>query len=171
MARPKPPPLYELPLEAVDGIGPRLAEVLAGMGIETVADLLEHYPHRYLDLSTVKEIGHIREGDEVTAVGEVKEVQKRRAARRGRMSILNIAIFDGTGYINGVWFNQDWIADKLPPGSTVALSGRALWRFNQLQIQNPYFDLLDEDQLSSGRRGRIIPVHTATAKLSAAAVR
>ncbi|MDP1808473.1 MAG: ATP-dependent DNA helicase RecG, partial [Actinomycetota bacterium] len=171
MATTKPRSLQDLPLEAVEGIGPKLAKVLADMGLVSVTDLLEHYPHRYLDLSTVKEIGHVREGDEVTVVGEVKDVQ-RRGARFGRTRVLNVTVFDGTGYISGVWFNQDWIEGKLPPGTTVAFSGRAVWRFNQLQIQNPFYDVLDEEQRGAGvHAGRIIPIHPATAKVSAARIR
>lgn len=172
MATTKPVSLQDLPLEAVEGIGSRLAEVLAGMGLESVGDLLGHYPHRYLDLSTVKAIGHIREGDEVTVVGQVKSAQTRRVGPRGRMSILTVTLYDGTGYINGIWFNQGWIEQKLPLGTTVAFSGRAAWRFNQLQIQNPFFDILDNDPESLGAdAGRIIPIHPATAKLSAARIR
>jgi len=171
MATTKPGSLQDLPLEAVEGIGPKLAKVLADMGLVSVTDLLEHYPHRYLDLSTVKEIGHVREGDEVTVVGEVKDAQ-RRGARFGRTRVLSVTVFDGTGYITAIWFNQDWIEGKLPPGATVAFSGRVAWRFNQLQMQNPFFDVLDEEQRGAGvNAGRIIPIHPATAKLSAARIR
>lgn len=189
MSTPKPGSLQDLPLEAAEGIGPKLAKVLADMGLLTVTDLLEHYPHRYLDLSTVKEIGRVREGDEVTVVGEVKDAQLR-GARFGRTRVLNVTVFDGTGYMTGVWFNQNWIEGKLPAGTTVAFSGRAVWRFNQLQIQNPFFEVLDEEQLGADKgagtgsgagansgagggsgAGKIIPIHPATAKLSAARIR
>ncbi len=163
MTRTKPVPLDILSLEDVEGVGPKLAEVLNGMNISFVADLLEHYPHRYLDLGTVKKIGSIREGEEVTVVGKVMDVQKR-AARRGRMTILSVAVFDGTGYISAIWFNQNYIANKLVIGTTVALSGKVIRRFNQLQMTSPFYDIVGEP--GSKNTGRIIPVHPATARLS-----
>ena len=171
MEKTKLPPLYELPLETVDGVGPKLAEVLAGMAIESVADLLEHYPHRYLDLSTVRKIGKAGVGEEVTVVGEVRDVGRRRAGYNGRTSVLTVTVYDGTGYLAGVWFNQDWVADKLKLGVTAAFSGRVAWRYNQLQMQNPFYDLLDDQANAALNTGRIIPVHPATAKVSSVRLR
>jgi len=37
------------PVQYVKGIGPRLAEILAGKGIHTVDDLLHYLPFRYED--------------------------------------------------------------------------------------------------------------------------
>ncbi len=168
MTKTRSTPLYRVPIEDVAGVGSKVAEALADLEITSAADLLEHYPHRYLDLGTVKKIGSVREGEEVTVVGQVKDVQKR-VARRGRLTILTVTIFDTTGYLSAVWFNQNYIADKLPVDTTVALSGKVAWRFQQLQMQGPFFDVVDDrDALNTGR---IIPVHPATAKLSAGRLR
>lgn len=161
----------KLPLESIAGVGPRLAKVLLEMKIETVGDLLAHYPLRYLDLGTVKEIARVREGDEVTVVGLVKEAQLRRGYR-GRMTILTVGVFDGTGYVEAVWFNQAYVADKLPIGTKVALSGRVTRKYGRLQLAAPFYDVIEEEQTGQGlNTGRIIPVHPATAKLSAARIR
>ena len=42
----------DTPIQYVKGVGPRLAERFARLGIATVGDLLCHYPRRYIDYST-----------------------------------------------------------------------------------------------------------------------
>ncbi len=165
------PASQEAPIEELTGVGPKLAAILHDLDILTVADLLRHYPHRYLDLGTVKRIGDIKEGEEVTVAGEVREAQGR-SARRGRLDILTVTIFDGTGYLDAVWFNQNFIAERLKPGMRVAFSGKTAWRAARLQMNGPFYDVLDPEGAESGTNtGRIIPVHPATAKLSAARLR
>ncbi len=165
------PASWEAPIEELTGVGPRLAATLHGLDIRTVADLLRHYPHRYLDLGTVKRIGDIKEGDEVTVVGEVRDTESR-AARRGRLNILTVTIFDGTGYLDGIWFNQNFIGERLKPGTRVAFSGKTTWRCSRLQMNGPFYDVLDDESGESGANtARIIPGHPATAKLSAARLR
>ena len=165
------PASWEAPIEELTGVGPRLAAVLHSLDIRTIADLLRHYPHRYLDLGTVKRIGSIKEGDEVTVVGEVRDAQIR-TARRGRLNILTVTIFDGTGYLDAVWFNQNFIAERLKQGTRVAFSGKTAWRSSRLQMNGPFYDVLEADAVESGpNTGRIIPIHPVTARLSTARLR
>jgi ATP-dependent DNA helicase RecG len=164
-------PVEQISVAAIEGVGPRLAHILGEMGITSVGDLLRHYPHRYIDLATVKKIAEVVEGDELTVVGRVTEISARRGRQR-RVQILTAVVDDGTGWINAVWFNQNYIADRLRAGMTVALSGKVSRRYGGPQIQTPFYDILEEER---GDRpvntGRIIPVHPAGAKLSAARLR
>jgi len=75
------------------GVGARVAERLAKLGIATVQDLLFHLPLRYQDRTRVMPIGALRPGDEAVVEGvvEVTEV----VIRRRRMLLCSIA--DGTG--------------------------------------------------------------------------
>lgn len=158
-----------MPIDSVPGIGPRTVSALSAMGIDTVDALLRHYPHRYLDLQTQKQLSRIKEGDEVTVVGTVKDTQTR-LARSGRTNILTVTIFDGTGYLDAVWFNQNYIAGRVLPGKTVAFSGKANWRAGRLQMNGPLYDVLEEGA-QAHNTGRIIPMHPATAQVSAVRIR
>jgi ATP-dependent DNA helicase RecG len=161
----------EISVEEIEGVGPKLAHILGEMGISSVYDLLHHYPHRYIDLATVKKVTEVIEGDEVTVVGRVVEISAR-SGRQRRVRILTAVVDDGTGWINAVWFNQNYIADRLRAGMTVALSGKVSRRFGGPQIQTPFYDILDEEREDQPvNTGRIIPVHPAGAKLSAARMR
>ena len=60
--------LSEVPVIRVAGVGEKRAEDLARLGIETVEDLLTHFPFRYDDnrLTDLKAAGH---GDRITVRG------------------------------------------------------------------------------------------------------
>ena len=63
------------PVSRLKGVGPRMAEKLAGAGIEQVQDLLFHLPLRYQDRTRVTPIAAAREGEDVVIEGEVRAVQ------------------------------------------------------------------------------------------------
>ncbi|RKY65851.1 MAG: hypothetical protein DRQ08_04620, partial [Candidatus Latescibacterota bacterium] len=61
--------LLRTPVQFVKGIGPKRAEALRSVGVETLEDLLYHIPRRYLDRSTICSIGEAPSAREVTVVG------------------------------------------------------------------------------------------------------
>ncbi len=153
-------------------VGTATAGRLEKLGIRTIGDLLYHFPHRYLDTSSLKNISELKTGEEATVAGTVRDVRKFRS-KRGT-PILSIGIFDGTAYLYGVWFNQNYIAETLKPGAKVAFSGRIVFRFGQLEIENPFYDVIDEQtdiNEDTVHTNRIIPFHPATKNLSSSRIR
>ncbi len=158
--------LYE-PLSKIRGVGIGNATTnkLAKLNLFSIKDLLYHFPRTYLDLSKVKKICDVKEGEEITIIGVVKRVDKSRT--RSRKDLLKIYIWDKTGYITGIWFNQNYIADILKKGTFVAYSGVVKYKFNELQITNPLYDILDiKSERNQIHTGRIIPKHPSTAGIS-----
>jgi ATP-dependent DNA helicase RecG len=160
------------PVSRVNGVGRGFLRYLHVLEIHTVDDLLYHFPRRYLDRRKLSRIGEVRIGEETTVVGTVRQVDLNRTSRN--RSILSVAIYDGSAYLYGTWFNQPYHAERLQPGTEVAFSGRVQFRFGRLQMINPAYDILG-DPGEVGRKtvhtGRIIPLHPATRKLSAAMLR
>lgn len=161
------------PVTSIPGIGRANAQKLAPLGIETVGDLLYHFPRKYLDRSTVTPIGQAKTGQEVTVVGRVRDVESRTTRKRKNMLI--ITIFDGTGYLSGVWFNQEYHKDRLKEGVEVAFSGRVRFEYKRLQMVNPAYDVLGGEGSDSTpeaiHTGRIIPVYPGTAGVTSAMLR
>jgi len=66
--------------------GPPAAEVLASaFEIETVRDLLHHYPRRYIDRSRVETIRGLKVGQPATVIATVHKVAKRMTRRHQTM--------------------------------------------------------------------------------------
>ena len=112
--------LAATPLGDVDGIAPKLLERLALMTppIESVLDLLQHYPRRYHDRTRKAEIAELVAGEEATIVAEVKRVSSRQTRQRKKM--VEAVVEDDTGLLNLVFFNQPWRERQLAVGTEVA---------------------------------------------------
>jgi ATP-dependent DNA helicase RecG len=161
------------PVTKLEGVGPKMAARLEPLGIKTVADLLYHFPRRYLDRSNVTPVDNVKINEEVTVVGRVTDVDSRRT--RQRRNILTVTVFDGTGYLVGVWFNQEYHKERLRTGVEVAFSGKVQYQRNRLQVINPSYDILGgeegDDRAEGIHTGRIIPLYPATAGVSSAVLR
>jgi len=123
--------------------GPPAALVLAaGLGIETVGDLLRHYPRRYIDRSATVPIGELRfrQGQDVTIIGRVQRVDKRLPRRHQTM--VTVVVHDGTGRLELPFFNQPWTASLYREGLELAVSGRAGTYRGRLQLQNQELEVL-----------------------------
>jgi ATP-dependent DNA helicase RecG len=69
--------LYELeqPVTALKGVGPKLADTLAKLGIHRIADMLFHLPLRYQDRTRITPIRQLRLGQDYLIEGRVVKTQ------------------------------------------------------------------------------------------------
>lgn len=162
-------------LQARLSVGGKRAEALAKLGIETVQDLLQHYPRYHVDrtkLRTISDFGRlVAEGHEgeVQVLAKVVKIDRPFRTRTGKRMIKG-RIEDETGRVELIWFNQDWVARALGPGTEAFFYGK-LTRFGRsLQMTSPRFE-----KVRTGKEpfnvGRIIPIYPATADLSSDALR
>ncbi len=140
-----------------------------GLGVETVGDLLHHYPRRYIDRSKVSTIARLRVGEYATVIGTVRSVQKRLTRRRQTM--VTVALADATGVLELAFFNQPWIASMYRSGTELAVSGVASRYGRKLQLANQEVEILRGDERDLVHMGRITPVHPATDGISARTIR
>ncbi len=150
---------------------PRAHEVLAKVfEIETVGQLLHHYPRRYIDRSRVATIRGLRIGAYATVIARVKKVAKRMTRRRQTM--VTVTLYDGTGYLDLTFFNQPWTASQYREGAEIAVSGVATLYKGRLQLANQEVEFLgqggDEDLVHTGR---ITPVHRASEGITTRTIR
>jgi ATP-dependent DNA helicase RecG len=120
----------------------RAATVLrTALGVRTVRDLLEHYPHqdRYRDVGAQVALADATPGEPVTIVGEIGRWQVARPRGR-RMTIAKaLLVADGGGTVEVPFFNQEWRAKATPAGRRVAVSGvlerfRTAWQMKNARL-------------------------------------
>ncbi len=139
--------------------GGRLEARLAQMEIRTVLDLLQHYPRRYLDRTKRAEIADLKEGEEATVFAEVRKVNARQT--KGRRSLVEVIVYDGTSYLYLTFFNQPWRAQQLTVGTEGAFFGK-LDRFRgRIQMTNPVVDVLGH---MGEKTGVIVPIYPQSGK-------
>jgi len=152
----------DAPITVIKGIGSRYAKTLKRLDLNTLGDMLYHFPRRYDDYSQMKPINRLKFGEEVTIIGTVKNVHVR-SVRGGKMKLSEAVISDGSGSIRVSWFNQPWIAKRLKKGSQIVLSGKADQYLGRLVMNNPEWEPLEQKNLHTNR---IVPVYPLTAKLT-----
>lgn len=153
----------DAPLTVLRGVGAKQAEKLQRLGLNTMRDALNNYPHRYVDYSRLKPINHLEYGEEITIIATVKNAFTRTVGN-GQSQMLRVVLTDDTGDIEAVWFNQPWLKNKLLPGNQVQVSGRVDSYLGRLQLARPQAEDLDRESLNSGR---IVPIHHLTEGISA----
>jgi ATP-dependent DNA helicase RecG len=150
--------------------GPEAHVVLAdALGIETVGQLLHHYPRRYIDRSLVLEIGQLKIDAFATVIATIRSVKKRQTRRRQAM--VTVTIGDGTGFLDLTFFNQPWAANLYREGMEVAVSGTVQLYRHRLQLANQEIEILRSDEQDLVHTGRITPVHRAADGISPRTIR
>src|SRR5262249_13712520 len=142
-------------------VGPVRFEQLRRLGIETIRDLLFHFPRSYEDLSDVRPLNGLSAGTFQTAHGEVVELEGRQSSD-GRC-IVSVVLSDGRHCLEGVWFNQPYAARSFRYGQHLAFSGRPKRYRDHWQIVNPRVRVLDGPAEPSG--SDILPVYPLTEDL------
>jgi ATP-dependent DNA helicase RecG len=118
------PLALDTPLVYVKGIGPARAAMLQSRGLETVEDLVHYFPFRYEDRSNLKTIGQLAPGELATVIAEVKS-SKVSGFRRRNLGLFEAEFTDSSrAIILGKWFHGAYLADRLTPGTRVALFGK-----------------------------------------------
>lgn len=152
----------EIEIEYLKGVGPKRAEALKTVGIDTIADLLYYFPRRYLDRSKLMTISQLTIGAQVTVVGRVRT----HGLLRARKAFLEVLISDDTGTLPLIWFAGIKYYERIfKRGMTLSVSG-TVTEFRGLQLVHPEVEIIFEDEEEEKlHTGRIIPLYPSTEKL------
>lgn len=154
------------PVTALKGVGQKIAERLERIGPRTIAELLYLFPRRYDDYTLMKPISKLKYGEQVTVIGTIWQTRTRRA--RTNQAIIECIVNDGTGTIQATWFNQPWLAEQLPAGMQIVLSGKVELFLGRLVFNSPEWEPLELEPL---RTRRIVPIYPLTEGLAASKMR
>ena len=153
------PPLAA-PLTTLPGIGPKLAETMARLGLNQVGDLLWHLPSRYQDYSNLRTIRELRVGEEVTVRATVHSLVSRRT-RTGK-KLTTAKLVDATGTIQAIFWNP-YIRQYLHPERTYYFSGQIKSVGGQRVLEKPEFEPASDNPTHTAR---IVPIYPLTEGLS-----
>jgi ATP-dependent DNA helicase RecG len=149
------------------------AGALATMGLETVGDLLRHYPRRYAERGELSDLASLRDGEHVTVLARIASVTTR-GMRNRRGKITEVAVTDGHGQLTLTFFNQAWREKDLKPGRQGLFAGKVSTyrtaRTAKRQLTHPDYEILDGDETGDSKAAeyaaQLIPVYPATQDVS-----
>jgi ATP-dependent DNA helicase RecG len=153
-------------LQFLKGVGPRRAADLERVGLRTVEDLLYRFPIRYEDRGHLQAIASLRPGQSVSVTGRVSSCGLR-ATRRPGFKIFEALVTDQSGSIRATWLNQPFLRDVFASGRQVVLFGTVEMRGpGGLQLTNPQYEMLDDEEGETIHTGRIVPVYEKTGSVT-----
>jgi ATP-dependent DNA helicase RecG len=152
----------DAPVSTLPGIKTTYSKRLGRLGIETVADLLYHFPHRYDDYQTLKPISRLVYGEETSVVGTIWETRTRKT--RGGGTIITSVVADASGTIEAVWFNQPYLARQLRSGRRIVVSGKVDEYLGRLTLTSPTWEPLERELIHTAR---LVPIYPLTHGITA----
>ncbi len=150
--------IASMPLTSLKGVGSKVAEKLAKMGLATVQDLLFHLPLRYEDRTRIHPIATVAPYLHLSIEGEVQHAD----IKYGRKRMLLVHLNDGTGGITLRFFHFSAAqANALSPGTRLRCFGEV--RAGKLgpEMMHPEYRVLGEDE-TAPTQATLTPVYPAT---------
>lgn len=141
-------------IDTLKGVGPKKKSYLESMGIETVADLMEYFPVRFIDSTNLKSIKDLREGEFATIKAEVVQAVPHY---QGRFKRLDVVVTDGFN-LKISYFNQNFLTSTFIKGEVFYFYGKVSRFGNNLTMTSPKFENAKRKKVL----GSIIPVYSQT---------
>ena len=153
-------------IQYLKGIGPKRAQRLKKIGVETVGDLLFLVPRRYIDRTKLVKIKALIADIDGTVYGKIIASGTKTTKNRGE--IVRIVVSDDTDILEAVWFNRPDLKNKFSINQRLILSGTVTY-YERKQMVNPFYEIITEDKTEDNDfvyTGSIIPVYPLTEGLS-----
>lgn len=132
--------------DRLDGLlGAKAARALDEVfGIQTVDDLLRHYPRKYSQGMTVRDeqYGAPEEGEHTTLVGEIETAEVRVSNRGPKREYLVVTLKNRRPKVTATFFNVKFLKHQLVKGTTLMLSGEVGYFRGTMQLTHPAFLVL-----------------------------
>ena len=126
----------DTPVRYLKGVGPKTAERFEKLGIVTLADLLCHYPRRYIDFSKPYSIAEAPADAECVVKAEVFAKPGGRILPGGRR-MERITAGDDVASLEITWFNNPYATQKLQLGQEYYFQGIVTGGMLRRQMVNP----------------------------------
>ncbi|MBD2857528.1 ATP-dependent DNA helicase RecG [Spongiibacter sp. KMU-158] len=157
----------QISVASLKGVGPRLQEKLAQLGINNVQDLLFHLPLRYQDRTRLCPIGSVQLGSDVVIEGKVVAADIVFGRRRS----LVCRIQDGTGTTTLRFFHFNAAQkQQLAPGTRLRCFGEARRGSGGLEFYHPEYRVL-QDHETAAMEEALTPIYPSTEGLQQASWR
>lgn len=155
-------------MQYVRGVGPMRAQLLEGLGVRTLGDLLDYFPFRFEDQGRPQPIDSLDLDVPATVIARVERVATGGSFRHQAVKAM---VRDATGVMYITWFNASYLRDKLERGQIVRLYGAVGMQGDQAHMTNPRITWLDADEdPATWDYARLVPVYPATERLPSAQI-
>ena len=132
-------------VNTLKGIGPKRADALKRLGIETLKDLLFYFPRAYTDFSDVKTLSEVFDGETVAVRGFISsDVKTKRTGAGGKLVLTRFTVKSDGIDMTVTLFNQKFLAEKLRSGAEYIFYGKVVKSGFFYDMKSPKIEPIDE---------------------------
>ena len=132
-------------VDTLKGIGSKRADALKKLGIITLRDLLFYFPRTYTDLSEVKSLENVFDGETVSVRGTISsDIKTKRVGQGGRLTLSKFVVKSGSVEMSVTLFNQKFLAEKLNRGDEYLFYGKVVKTGIFYEMKSPRIEPIEE---------------------------
>ena len=156
-------------LEGLNWIARPKLLALRRLGVETVEDLLTHFPRRHEDRTEFPKFPHEESDVPICLCGEVIKTSLRRFGGWKKIFEATLQESDPNALSEPLvcrWFNLHYVQKMIATGQRMVVFGKPRLRGTRICMDHPEFEVIENDEEISIHFRRITPIYPATEGLS-----
>lgn len=148
-------------IKTLSGVGPQRAKILEKKGIRTIDELLYYFPRTYEDRTHFCDIRDVKDG-EYACISATVYSPVREARIRKNFTIYSMTVFDDSGQIKVLWYNNRFVKGVFKTGDSVLFYGKVSIKGRQKELENPIYETPQKQHFI----GKIVPIYPLSEKLT-----
>ena len=144
-------------LKDVRGVGPKSLSLLNKININTIEDLVTHYPFRY-DILERNELSKVEDGEKITIDGKIESMPILMRLKTG-LNKMNFRLVTQSGIVGVSIFNRAFLKNQLSVGTGITVIGKLDKTKNVITASDIKMGILTN-------KARIEPVYHCTSGLT-----
>src|SRR6059058_6137975 len=156
-------------LEELDRIPRPKLLALRRLGIETVEDLLTHFPRRHEDRTEFPHFPHEESDVPICLCGDVIKTSLRRFGGWKKIFEATLQESQANALSEPLvcrWFNLHYVQKMIATGQRIVVFGKPRLRGKRICMDHPEFEVIENDEEISIHFRSITPIYPATEGLS-----
>ena len=126
-----------IPVREIKGIGEKTEKLLAKLDIETVDQLVHHYPRCYTTYPEPISISEIKTGQRCSIEAEIASPIHLKTVRKLKLCTGLIADVSGQLFVR--WFNMPYLRNTLKQGERWIFTGTPIYKDGRLMLEQPEY--------------------------------
>ncbi len=157
------------PLEELSWIPRPKLLALRRLGIQTIEDLLTHFPRRHEDRTEFPHFPREESDSPICLCGEVIKTSLRRFGGWKKIFEATLQESEANALSEPLvcrWFNLHYVQKMIVTGQRLVVFGKPRLRAKRICMDHPEFEVIENDEEISIHFRRITPIYPATEGLS-----
>lgn len=143
-------------IQYIKGVGPKKAEKMGKLGINTIRDALYYFPRQFEDRSREKKIFQLEDSEKVTVKVRINNIVNRKL---NKLTLTKFDVSDETGSASLIFFNRAYLRNTFRVGDVVRVFGTVKIEENsKIEMHNCEI----EYEKIEKNTGIIVPVYSLT---------